>query len=80
MATGAGTKDEMGGLDKSDLMLATVLERWPSCAQVFWQRKMQCPGCPFAPFHTIQDACREYGLDEAEFRADLKTVAPVKPD
>jgi hypothetical protein len=36
---------------------------------------MLCFGCPIAPFHTVIDACCDYSLDEAEFRAALKARA-----
>ena len=58
-------------LDDPDLMLAQVFETWPAVIPVFLRRRMLCVGCPITPFHTVIDACEEYGLDEAEFRAEL---------
>lgn len=55
----------------ADLTLAALLQRWPDCAPVFWQQGMQCPGCPFSRFHSLKDACGQYGLDEGEFRTAL---------
>lgn len=54
-----------------DLPLAEIFARWPDAASVFLARRMLCPGCPIAPFHTITDACLEYGLDEAAFRREV---------
>ena len=54
-----------------DLSLRLLFDRWPQSAPVFLSRKMLCFGCPIAPFHTVIDACDEYGLDEAAFRAAL---------
>lgn len=57
--------------DDPDLPLARIFERWPEVAEVFLGRRMLCVGCPIAPFHTVIDACLEYGLDEDDFRAEL---------
>jgi len=59
------------GLDDPDLPLRALFDRWPRTAAVFLSHRMACFGCPIAPFHTVTDACTEYGLDEATFRADL---------
>ena len=61
-------------LEDPDLLLSVLFAEWPAVATVFLDRRMLCPGCPIAPFHTIVDACLEYGLDECEFRADLRRV------
>ena len=60
--------------DDPDLLLSVLFAEWPAVATVFLDRRMLCPGCPIAPFHTIVDACLEYGLDETEFRAELRRV------
>lgn len=59
-------------LDDPDLSLRLLFDHWPQTAAVFLSRRMLCFGCPIAPFHTVIDACAEYGLDEAAFRADLR--------
>lgn len=61
-------------LDDPDLPLLDLFSRWPDTAQVFLARRMTCFGCPVAPFHTVIDACAEYRLDEAEFRAALRAA------
>ena len=43
-------------------------------APLFLSRRMLCFGCPIAPFHTLADACAEYGLDEETFRAELRAA------
>lgn len=58
-------------LDDLDLPLRLVFEYWPELANLFLERGMVCFGCPIAPFHTVIDACAEYGLDEIAFRAAL---------
>jgi hybrid cluster-associated redox disulfide protein len=35
----------------------------PDTIRVFLQHKMGCVGCPIATFHTVEDACREHGID-----------------
>ncbi len=61
-------------LDDPDLPLRLLFDRWPETAQVFLSRRMFCFGCPIAPFHTVVDACAEYRLDEAIFRAELRAA------
>lgn len=58
-------------LDDPDLPLGVLFDHWPEAAQAFWTRGMLCFGCPIAPFHTVIDACAEYRLDEAMFRAEV---------
>ena len=64
-------------LDDPDLSLRLVFERWPEVAAVFHARGTACFGCPIAPFHTVIDACTEYGLDEIAFRAALRAAAAL---
>ena len=61
-------------IDNPDLPLQVLFDRWPAFATVFLAHRMLCFGCPIAPFHTIVDACLEYGLDETRFRQDLRAV------
>jgi hybrid cluster-associated redox disulfide protein len=61
-------------LDDPDLPLGVLFDLWPDTALVFLSRHMACFGCPIAPFHTVIDACAEYRLDEAEFRAELQAA------
>lgn len=44
-----------------------VMRRWPMTIRVFLDFKTHCVGCPFAAFQTIEDACREHGLDRDLF-------------
>ena len=59
-------------LDEKDLPLADLMTHWPETIPVFLRHKMLCVGCQIGPFHTIEDACREYGLDKTYFLAELK--------
>ena len=58
-----------------DLSLADVFRRWPGTVQVFLDRQMHCFACPISPFHTVRDACRDYKMDETEFRCALRATA-----
>ncbi|TCO68847.1 DUF1858 domain-containing protein [Rhodovulum euryhalinum] len=58
-------------IDDPDLSIVAVLDRWPAAAWVFLRHRMLCVGCAVAPFHTISDACLEYGLSESVFRAEI---------
>lgn len=53
------------------LTLNELFARWPQTVAVFLKHDMLCVGCLVAPFHTINDACTEYHLDEAHFRRAL---------
>ncbi|ASM74456.1 MULTISPECIES: DUF1858 domain-containing protein [Roseobacteraceae] len=66
--------------DDPDLPLSDLFARRPETAVAFLDRRMLCPGCPIAPFHTIADACVEYSLEEAAFREDVKSrIAASEP-
>ncbi len=51
-----------------------VMRRWPMTIRAFLNQRMHCVGCPIACFHTVADACREHGVDQAEFLADLRAI------
>ena len=57
--------------DDPDLPLDKLMAIWPQTITVFMRHKMLCVGCLANPFHTVVDACLEYGLDELAFRAEL---------
>ena len=61
-------------IDNPDLPLQVLFDRWPGTASVFLAHRMLCFGCPIAPFHTVIDACEEYGLDEMRFRRELRVA------
>ena len=52
-----------------------VMSRWPPTIRVFLDFRMSCVGCPIAGFHSVEDACREHGIDRDDFLAALRTVA-----
>jgi hybrid cluster-associated redox disulfide protein len=64
-------------IDDPDLPLAALITQWPDTITVFVRHKMLCVGCLVNPFHTVIDACAEYGLDVDAFYAEL--AASIKP-
>lgn len=64
-------------MDDPDLPLRLLFDHWPNTVAVFLAHRMFCFGCPIAPFHTVVDACAEYRLDEAAFRAELRASVGV---
>lgn len=48
-----------------------VMARWPATVAVFNRCRMACPGCVMAPFMTVAEAARAYGLDADGLGADL---------
>ncbi len=51
-----------------------VMRRWPAAIRVFLDHKMRCVGCPMARFHTLEEACREHGVDFNRFLANLEAI------
>lgn len=63
------------------MMLSELVSHWPETIPVFFRHKMLCVGCLVNPFHTIDDACAEYGLTPAEFAHELnQAIAEAKAD
>lgn len=66
--------------DDPDLPLGKLMEHWPETIPVFLRHRMLCVGCLVNPFHTVMDACAEYGLDEDAFLQEIldaiRAVAP----
>lgn len=61
-------------LDDPDLPLAEIMRHWPATVSVFLARGMLCVGCVIGPFHTVDDACEEYGLVPETLLAELRTA------
>lgn len=58
--------------DKLESMIvAEVMNCWPQTVPVFVRHRMACPGCVMAPFMTVAEASKEYGLDAEIFAAEL---------
>ena len=62
------------------MLVADVLAARPSAARVFISRRMGCVGCAFAPFETISEAARAYGIDPCELATSLADAQdPASP-
>lgn len=59
------------------LTLGNLMLLWPETTKVFLRHKMLCVGCMVTSFHTVEDACLEYDLDEAVFRAELQKAVEL---
>ncbi|MGC1503867.1 MAG: DUF1858 domain-containing protein [Sulfitobacter sp.] len=60
-----------GKLYDPDLTLEELMRTWPETIPVFLRHKMVCVGCLVNPFHTVIDACAEYGLNADALYAEL---------
>lgn len=58
-----------------DMTVDEVMRRWPATIRAFLDSRMHCVGCPIATFHTVDDACREHGVDRSTFLAMLQRQA-----
>ena len=64
-------------LTDPDLPLEELLTLWPETITVFVRHKMLCVGCLVSPFHTVEDACREYRLNPGLFLQELLQAAQL---
>lgn len=62
-------------IDIADLMVSEVLDRWPATAAVFHEFNMACVGCAVAPYYSVSDAAKVYGISVDDFVTRLKTAA-----
>ena len=60
-----------------DDLVDDVMRNSPPTIRVFLAFKMGCVGCPIACFHTVDDACREHGVDRDAFLDALRSVAAM---
>jgi hybrid cluster-associated redox disulfide protein len=54
-----------------------VMRNSPARIRVFLQFGMGCVGCPIACFHSVDDACREHGVDRDAFLNALRACASI---
>jgi hybrid cluster-associated redox disulfide protein len=57
-----------------DDLVDDVMRGAPETIRVFLQFRMGCVGCPIACFHTVDDACREHGVDRSVFLDALRSA------
>lgn len=70
-ATSERSDNVKSGLDNPDLTLVEMFDAWPATIPVFVHHRMLCVGCLISPFHTLANACDEYGLEQGAFMAEL---------
>ncbi len=57
-----------------------ILRRWPGTASAFVRLGLaDCVGCGMAPFESLADAARHYGVDPARALAALRAAARGRP-
>jgi len=49
-----------------------VLDRWPGAAQVFFDLRTACVGCPMARFCTLDEVVANYGLNRDRLMKALR--------
>jgi hybrid cluster-associated redox disulfide protein len=60
-----------------DDIVGEVMTARPATIRVFLDFRMGCVGCPISAFHTVDDACKEHGVDREKFLAALRAAADV---
>jgi len=58
-----------------DDIVGEVMTAWPATIRVFLDFRMGCVGCPISSFHSVEEACREHGIDHDTFLAALRVAA-----
>jgi hybrid cluster-associated redox disulfide protein len=56
-------------------IVGEVMTARPATIRVFLEFRMGCVGCPISGFHTIDNACREHGVNRDEFLTRLHEAA-----
>jgi hybrid cluster-associated redox disulfide protein len=65
----------LGMFIETDDLVDDIMSEWPQTIEVFLRFRMRCVGCPIACFHTVDDACREHGVDRLAFLQALRAAA-----
>ncbi len=61
-----------------DSVVDDIMRQWPATMRVFLDYRMHCVGCPIAVFHTVNDSCREHGVDAEAFLGALRRQAALR--
>lgn len=56
--------------------MEALLDVHPEAIHVLLRLGMACVGCTMAPFETVAEAAREYGLDLSTFIDELQRAGP----
>jgi hybrid cluster-associated redox disulfide protein len=57
------------------LTVAEIMERWPQSVPVFLAHRLDCVGCPMAPFETLAEVILVYQLSP-DFLNELMAIIP----
>ncbi|MBX6329635.1 MAG: DUF1858 domain-containing protein [Pseudolabrys sp.] len=60
---------------EADMLVDRVMREWPATIRVFLDFRMSCVGCPIAAFQTVDEACREHGVERRRFLQALQLAA-----
>jgi hybrid cluster-associated redox disulfide protein len=58
-----------------DDIVGEVMTARPATIRVFLDFRMGCVGCPISGFHTVDNACKEHGVNRDEFLTRLREAA-----
>jgi hybrid cluster-associated redox disulfide protein len=58
----------------ADSTVQAVLDARPDAARVLLRHGMACVGCTMAPFETMAEAAREYGVDLPSLLRELRRL------
>ena len=53
------------------LTVQQLFDCWPETMNVFVRLRFACIGCAIAPFDTLEDVAKNYGITQEELLADL---------
>lgn len=53
------------------LTVQELFDRWPRTMNVFVRLRFACIGCAIAPFDTLEDVAKNYGLTQEDLLAQL---------
>ncbi len=63
-----------------DMTMDAIMRAWPVTIRVLLDSHLLCVGCPIAPFHSVADAAREHGVEQARLVGDLRAaIRPADP-
>lgn len=57
---------------RNDMSMDEIMRLWPATIRVLIDNGLLCVGCPFAAFHTVEDAVREHAIDGQGLRAAIR--------
>lgn len=58
-----------------DDIVGELMTACPATIRIFLDFRMGCVGCPISTFHSVDDACKEHGVDRDYFLAALHAAA-----